>query len=80
MGILGNPKYVIVNGCLIVFSPAMKHSEFKNMSPTSAGFISFSVDEDGNPSCSCYGKSESLDLESNTIEDTKKAKFQLLNL
>jgi len=77
MGMIGNPKYVIVDGSVIVFSPAIKHSSFESMKPTSAGFISFGVDKDGNPSCSCYGKSESLKLESNPEEDTKKAKFQL---
>lgn len=76
---MGNPKYVIVNGSVIVFSPAIKHNTFESMKPTSAGFISFGVDKDGNPSCTCFGKSESLKLESNPEEDTIRANFQLLN-
>lgn len=47
------------------------------MNPVSAGFISFGIDEDGNPTCKCYGKSISLGLESHEEEDTELAQHQL---
>lgn len=62
---------------IIVFPATMKHSEFKHFEPVSAGFISFGVDREGNPSCTCYGKSESLDLESDPI-DTWLAERQIV--
>jgi hypothetical protein len=47
------------------------------MNPIRAGFISFGVNKNGNPTCSCYGSSFSLNLESNPELDTKIAKLQL---
>jgi len=71
-------KYVITeNKDIIVFSELLQHSEFKHFNPISAGFISFGVNKEGNPTCSCYGKSVSLRLESNPGEDTYLAKIQL---
>jgi hypothetical protein len=71
-------KYVITDDReIIVFPELLQHSEFKHFNPISAGFISFGVNKEGNPSCSCYGKSVSLGLESNPEEDTKIAKRQL---
>ncbi len=61
---------------IIVFSEAMFHSDFRNMNPISAGFISFGINKDGNPTCSCYGESISLGLVSEE-EDTEIAKHQL---
>jgi hypothetical protein len=61
---------------IVVFCELLEHSTFKNMKPVSAGFISFGVNKQGNPSCSCYGKSVSLGLESNE-EDTLLAQRQL---
>lgn len=70
-------KYVITNeGRIIVFPELFNHSDFKHFKPTSAGFISFGVNKDGNPTCSCYGKSISLGLES-CPSDTQLAKYQL---
>ncbi len=61
---------------IIVFSEAMFHSDFRNMNPISAGFISFGINEEGNPTCSCYGESISLRLQSDE-EDTLIAQHQL---
>ena len=71
-------KYVITkNKEIIVFPELLQHSDFKHFSPISAGFISIGINEQGNPSCSCYGESISLGLKSNPEEDTKLAKRQL---
>lgn len=71
-------KYVITKEReIIVFSELMQHSDFKHFQPISAGFISFGVNKEGNPSCSCYGESISLGIKSNPEEDTLMAKRQL---
>jgi len=62
---------------IIVFGDIMVHSDFKHMNPISAGFISFGTNEDGNPTCRCYGESISLGLESDEEEDTFLAQSQL---
>ncbi len=63
---------------IIVFSELNQHSEFKSFEPVSAGFISIGVGSDGNPDCTCYGESVSLNLKSNEEEDTILAKRQIL--
>jgi hypothetical protein len=74
-------KYIITNNKeIIVFTELLQHSDFKHFKPISAGFISFGINEKGNPTCSCYGKSISLGLESNPEQDTKIAKKQLAML
>jgi hypothetical protein len=71
-------KYVVTNeGTIIVFPELLQHSEFRRFEPISAGFISFGVNKEGNPTCSCYGESISLGLKSNPEEDTIIAKRQL---
>jgi len=71
-------KYVKTNkGYIIVFSELFQHSDFKQFNPVSAGFISIGVGEDGNPSCTCYGESVSLNLKSQEI-DTMLANKQIL--
>jgi hypothetical protein len=73
-----NPKYIITkDNDIIIFSAGMNHSDFKHMNPIRAGFISIGVDKEGNPDCSCYGRSISLDMESDPQKDTLKAKLQL---
>jgi hypothetical protein len=62
---------------IIVFGEIMLHSDFRNMNPVSAGFISFGINEDGNPTCKCYGESISLGLPSDEEEDTFLAQSQL---
>jgi hypothetical protein len=71
-------KYVITeHGEIIVFPEIIQHSRFRNFNPISAGFISFGLNEIGNPTCSCYGESYSLNLESRPEEDTVIAIRQL---
>jgi hypothetical protein len=71
-------KYIITkNKEIIVFPELLQHSDFKDFNPISAGFISIGINQHGNPSCTCYGKSVSLGLESNPEEDTKLARRQL---
>ncbi len=62
---------------IIIFGQIMNHSDFKRWNPKSAGFVSMGIDQNGNPSLSCYGESVSLNLKSNPDEDTKLAKIQL---
>ena len=63
---------------IIVFGEIIQHSDFRNFNPVSAGFISFGINpESKNPTCSCYGRSISLNLDSNEEEDTRLAKMQL---
>ena len=70
-------KYVITSDNeIIVFPELLQHSEFKKFNPISAGFISFSVNKQGNASCTCYGESISLGIKSRE-EDTQIAKKQL---
>lgn len=75
---MGKVKYIRTkDNEIIVFSELQQHSEFINFEPISAGFISFGIGEDGNPNCTCYGMSVSLNLES-IEDDTKLAKRQIL--
>jgi hypothetical protein len=62
---------------IIIFGEIMQHSNFRNFNPVSAGFISFGLNKEGNPTCRCYGHSVSLNLDSNIEEDTLLAKRQL---
>jgi hypothetical protein len=71
-------KYIITrNREIIVFPEMIQHSDFSDWEPISAGFISFGVNKDGNPTCSCHGRSISLGLDSRPEEDTLIAKLQL---
>ena len=63
-------KYVIVNGCAIIFSPAIQHKEMVsfNEKATGAGFVRFiaEINEYGETiiKAHAYGKSISLGVES----------------
>ena len=71
-------KYIRTkNDEIIVFGEIMQHSEFRNFNPISAGFISFGLNKEGNPTCSCFGESISLNLDSKQEEDTLLAKRHL---
>jgi hypothetical protein len=75
---MGKVKYIRTKDDeIIIFGEIMQHSDFRNFNPVSAGFISFGINNDGNPTCSCYGESYSLNMESNPEEDTMLAKRQL---
>lgn len=72
-----NPKYICTkNNEIIVFGAGISHDTFKHLNPVGAGFISFGVNENGNPTCSCYGDSYSLKLKAREV-DTVLAKIQL---
>ena len=62
---------------IIIFGEIMQHSNFRRFNPVSAGFISFGINKEGNTTCSCYGESISLNIQSNPEEDTLYAKMQL---
>jgi hypothetical protein len=67
---LGAAKYVIVDGCAIIFSAAIQHKDMVgyNEKATGAGFVSFTseVDEWGETiiKATAYGSSFSLGIES----------------
>jgi hypothetical protein len=72
------PKYIITHDSqIIVFPVTMQHSDFKHFNPIRAGFISFGVNSEGNPSCSCDGHSYSLGLKSDPEKDTHIAEIRL---
>jgi hypothetical protein len=72
------PKYIITpESEIIVFPETMLHSHFEDFKPVRAGFISFGVDSEGNPSCSCYGHSYTLGLKSDPEKDTHIAEIRL---
>ena len=78
-------KYVIVNGCGIVFSAAIQHKEMVgyNEKCEGAGFVSFTVEKDSYGddiiAARCHGKSVSLGIESRPEEDSKILTRQITN-
>jgi hypothetical protein len=71
-------KYIITKEKnIIVFGEAIKHSEFKHLEPIRAGFIYFKKENNGDVTCSCYGRSVSLDLDSDPSTDADIARLQL---
>jgi len=70
----GQLKYIVdENGNFMVFSPTIHHRTAEKSSYyhtrakcIGAGFVSF-----GNRTVSCFGRSESLNINSNGIEDAK---------
>jgi hypothetical protein len=62
---------------IIVFSGLNNHSDFKNFNPVSAGFINFNIDKNNEVKCECYGRSISLNLESEPEVDTMLAQMQI---
>jgi hypothetical protein len=77
-------KYVIVDGCAIIFSPAIQHKDMvgHNEKATGAGFVSFvsEVDSWGDTiiKIQAYGKSISLGIESQE-EDSMILTNQITN-
>jgi len=47
---------------MIIFSKQIKHNDFKNFCPISAGFIESYKNKDGKIKFRCFDKSESLNL------------------
>ena len=72
-------KYVVTPQLeIFVFSSNVSHKSLINLNPISAGFIRFMLIEHNTVTCECFGRSESLQLESNPAMDTKLAKRFLL--
>jgi len=56
-------KYVVINKRQVfVFSETAKHNRFQHNNVTSAGFVSFSGDHNGQVVASTYGESTSLEM------------------
>lgn len=79
-------KYVIVNGCAIVFSAAIQHKDMVgyNEKCEGAGFVRFDTETDpiyGDTIivAKCYGKSVSLGIESRPEEDSRIVTRQITN-
>ena len=71
-------KYIITkDNEIVVFGELMQHSDFRHLDPIRAGFMTFGVSSQGNPSCSCYGRSVSLQMDSDPEKDTAIARRQL---
>ena len=81
---LSAAKYVIVDGCAIIFSAAIQHKDMIgfNKKATGAGFVRFStkVDEYGETiiTVNAYGKSISLGIESQE-KDSRILTMQITN-
>ena len=78
-------KYVIVNGCAIVFSAAIQHREMVgfNEKCEGAGFVRFYAEKNSYGEdvivAKCYGKSISLGIESRPEEDSQIVTRQITN-
>lgn len=79
-------KYVIVNGCAIVFSAAIQHRDMVgyNEKCEGAGFVRFVSETDPQYGdiiivAKCYGKSVSLGIESRPEEDSRIVTRQITN-
>jgi len=64
---------------IIVFSDLQNHNEFLDFRPKTAGFISFGLNNKGQLICACYGRSSTLQLDSNPEEDSILALRQILD-
>jgi len=79
-------KYVIVNGCAIVFSAAIQHKSMVGFNDNceGAGFVTFYTEKDSYGEdiikASCYGKSVSLGIQSRPEEDSKIVTRQITNI
>jgi len=84
-------KYVIINNgygleCPIIFSNLIQHSQFRGLNPISAGFIKIESTQINTKimdrevkdiSIKCYGRSDSLNIESRE-EDSELVKNDVL--
>lgn len=61
---------------IITFPLGMNHSDFRSFRPKSAGFISIGSSRSGEVLVSCWGKSITLDLDSDPEVDATLAKTQ----
>lgn len=64
-------KYVItIDGC-IIFAPTISHDKITDKEVLSAGFVRISTTCPGTIDVDCYGRSESLDIDSHPAEDER---------
>jgi hypothetical protein len=70
---------------IIAFCELLQHDDFKHFEPVSAGFMSigtkkvkYGEQEYTETDCTCYGKSNSLGIESDPEVDSKLARNQIL--
>jgi hypothetical protein len=78
---LSAAKYVIIDGCAIIFSAAIQHKDMVgyNENATGAGFVRFIFDEkDDQIKAIAYGKSISLGIESQE-DDSRILTMQITN-
>ena len=78
---LSPAKYVIVDGCAIIFSAAIQHKDMVgyNEKATGAGFVRFYFDENEDEiRVRAYGKSISLGIESQE-DDSRILTSQITN-
>jgi hypothetical protein len=78
---LGAAKYVIIDGCAIIFTAAIQHKDMvgHNEKATGAGFVRFYFDENEDEiKVTAYGKSISLGIESQE-EDSRILTRQITN-
>ena len=57
---------------VVVFPPHISHDDIRIRGcgePVNAGFVSFGVGEDGKTGFGCYGRSETLKLESDSNDE-----------
>ena len=79
-------KYIKTKANVIIaFCELLQHAEFANFEPVTAGFMSigtkkvkYGEQEYTEADCTCYGKSDSLGMESNPEVDSKLARRQIL--
>lgn len=70
---------------IFTFPDTIDHSKYVQMigsskdNVASAGFVSFSKSEMGNPTYNCYGRSVSLDIDSIPEEDNLHLNYQIYN-
>lgn len=82
---LDSPKYVIVDGCAIIFSAAIQHKDMVgyNEKAEGAGFVRFTIEVDKYGEtiikAHAYGKSVSLGIASRPEEDSKILTRQITN-
>ena len=73
-----NVKYIRTSdNAIIVFPEFINHDTFRHLKPKSAGFIAIGSNGKNEPIIECYGKSISLDMESDP-RDTDLARSQIL--
>lgn len=73
-----NAKYIILDGCAIIFSAAISHKSMAgHVKCDGAGFVTFHMDEDG-VYARCTGESVTLGIKSRSKEDEEIINRQII--